>query len=1051
MRTTRSILWSPRRTAATIAAVAVLVASWAVAIAVAAPAPRVGASTTPWPYTATVTSGPRQGQVVNLQQLGNLALEDVGTQVGQAILHVNVASSPYQCLDGSTLNVFSLNGQDFVHNGLQGSQCAYGTWEIVPSAIVTPNQMPSIGSAGLSSNGFTAAWATLHLVGENLGSTTGSVLLIPEGASSTGPAQGMSIVSWSPTAVTANAPVPPSTNVTQFYALLLTSTGAAAGVQVSGSSGAPGRVVRLGIGPGTRVLISPGSLVATIGTRIVHLPVAPEMRGRVLLAPAGFLASLVGAAKSWDSGTRQLRLATARTELIFQAGNRHYTLNGQSRMAGVAPFFLRRVFLVPVAVVIQAFAFSVGRATGVRTATAGASTFVITPCHECGGSGGSGGNGGSGGSGGATPVTTTITSDYGLHAQPLVGGLSTGTWCNVPHAPSLLGGFALGSCTAGPLTPYNNPAAGVASVGASVFGVAGGEADQSLELAYTSKAPAGVTSTVTVQATVDTANMTYGISGAGGSCAPTQVNAAGLQPGTDTLSSCLGTFQAVIPLGDVASVTSAVMTYANGQWSNLNNAQQACLKTTQTGTNGEACAVNAANVLMNAAGTGASMSITQSPPFTYTGTMVGGSTTYFSVDPEAQVADVGLGTEINFVTSWVVFVVTEQYTESEYGWTFPVAEVGQPLLSNWLEQCGNANPLSCTLVAGTSATVSGDLPSGMTIGSEDGDIVLTGSPAAGTEGQYQFNVQVAGGSLYNCALAVGPPLALEQLSPTTTYTYETGVGFANAGAFALPFTTTGGVGPTAWNLVGGPVWLQIAYSPPTSSSGGGPPVLTTVGQVPTSGTYSFRLQAWDDYKSVTSPPLQAMIVPPLTLPGGPVTTAFTSEPFSFSLANLSTGGVAPVSWAVDPCSSCGALPAGVTLNPATGLLSGEPSTPGTYHFVVVATDSRGVTADTGVTIGVTTPPPLAIQPSSLPAGSLGTPYSVKLTESGSGGPPFSWTVAAGKLPPGLGLTIATGKPYYGALAYISGKPTQVGSFTFSLRLTDGAGKSVTSAFTIHIT
>jgi Putative Ig domain len=50
---------------------------------------------------------------------------------------------------------------------------------------------------------------------------------------------------------------------------------------------------------------------------------------------------------------------------------------------------------------------------------------------------------------------------------------------------------------------------------------------------------------------------------------------------------------------------------------------------------------------------------------------------------------------------------------------------------------------------------------------------------------------------------------------------------------------------------------------------------------------------------------------------------------------VAKGGVPPHSWAIID----GSLPPGMALNPATGVVSGAPTAPGVYHFVVEVSDS----------------------------------------------------------------------------------------------------------------
>ncbi|MFQ6006518.1 MAG: hypothetical protein ACE5OQ_13570, partial [Woeseia sp.] len=74
-------------------------------------------------------------------------------------------------------------------------------------------------------------------------------------------------------------------------------------------------------------------------------------------------------------------------------------------------------------------------------------------------------------------------------------------------------------------------------------------------------------------------------------------------------------------------------------------------------------------------------------------------------------------------------------------------------------------------------------------------------------------------------------------------------------------------------------------------------------------------------------------------------------------------------------------------------------------------------------------PPLVIDTTVLPNGSVGAPYSATLTTTGGGGSPVIWSVVPGTaLPPGLSLTAA---------GQIVGTPTTQGAFAFDVRANDG--------------
>lgn len=176
-------------------------------------------------------------------------------------------------------------------------------------------------------------------------------------------------------------------------------------------------------------------------------------------------------------------------------------------------------------------------------------------------------------------------------------------------------------------------------------------------------------------------------------------------------------------------------------------------------------------------------------------------------------------------------------------------------------------------------------------------------------------------------------------------------------------------------------------------------------------------------------------VSPGVLPGGAVAAAY-SQTVSAS------GGSGSYNFAV----TAGSLPAGLTLAPG-GLLSGTPTAGGVFNFTITATDTSAApgpyTGNQAYTLLVA-PPTVSLAPASLPGGTRTVAYSATLTASG-GTAPYTYAVTAGSLPGGLALSAG------GAL---TGTPTAVGSFNFSITATDsstGTGPyAATTAYTVAV-
>ncbi|MHB8882858.1 MAG: Ig domain-containing protein [Thermodesulfovibrionales bacterium] len=216
------------------------------------------------------------------------------------------------------------------------------------------------------------------------------------------------------------------------------------------------------------------------------------------------------------------------------------------------------------------------------------------------------------------------------------------------------------------------------------------------------------------------------------------------------------------------------------------------------------------------------------------------------------------------------------------------------------------------------------------------------------------------------------------------------------------------------------------------------------------GTYFSRIAMQDqcadgkalakDFTLVVNPACPAMSITTASLP-----SATTGQFYSMQLQTSGAQGTLTYSIA------SGALPGGLSLNTATGAITGSPATTGSYSFTVAASDSCASgprTLQKSYTLSVSpTPqfcvPPVITSPSEMQAGIAGIAYAAQLLASG-GTAPLSFSLAGGSLPSGLSLTSA---------GNIIGVPTASGSFSFIAMVSDscpGGSQTAQATFSVRI-
>jgi hypothetical protein len=116
---------------------------------------------------------------------------------------------------------------------------------------------------------------------------------------------------------------------------------------------------------------------------------------------------------------------------------------------------------------------------------------------------------------------------------------------------------------------------------------------------------------------------------------------------------------------------------------------------------------------------------------------------------------------------------------------------------------------------------------------------------------------------------------------------------------------------------------------------------------------------------------------------------------------------------------------------STGLINGVPKTAGSFAFTVWVRDETGATDTETFTIEILPPEAPTITTEAVSSGTVGEFYCCGNLFASGGVQPYTWSVVAGALPPGLELPRRENT--------ISGTPTTAGTFTFTVRVTDDLG------------
>ncbi len=362
------------------------------------------------------------------------------------------------------------------------------------------------------------------------------------------------------------------------------------------------------------------------------------------------------------------------------------------------------------------------------------------------------------------------------------------------------------------------------------------------------------------------------------------------------------------------------------------------------------------------------------------------------------------GTKTNATQSFVLTVDEAPSFTSSNATTFAV---------------GAAGTFTVTTLGFPTPTLSetGALPAGVSFNPSTG--VLSGTPQAGTSGSFPIVFTASNG--IGTAATQDFTLTVD-VAPTITSVNNTTFTVGTNGSFTVTATGT----PTPTLEGNGLLPNGVVFDDATGLLSGTP-------LAGTGGTYELTFAAFNGVSPNAS---QAFV---LTVDAAPNIVSSNSTTFVVGTAGSFT--VAAHGFPLPSFTEMGALPAGVSFNPSTGVLSGTPQTGtgGTYPLQITAANGVSPAATQAFTLIVNAAP--AITSANTVTFTVGTSGSFTVTASGMPTPTFTET---GTLPIGLSFNDATGA--------LSGTPSTGGGGIYNLTFTatNGLTPEATQGFVLTV-
>jgi formylglycine-generating enzyme required for sulfatase activity len=351
-------------------------------------------------------------------------------------------------------------------------------------------------------------------------------------------------------------------------------------------------------------------------------------------------------------------------------------------------------------------------------------------------------------------------------------------------------------------------------------------------------------------------------------------------------------------------------------------------------------------------------------------------------------------------------------------WVTPEVLPGGQVLTTYngtLATRGGTAPVTITRISGNPSaglTQSGTRISGKPTVAGNATFTLQARDKNGVTANRTFTLPIAP---YDLAVSADSPSLVS--------------GTVNQPLSSDPFNADGGDGEYSWSISGTkPAWLSINRDSGVLSGTSNATGNWTVNVVVTDGNRQTANKTCTVSIGLGEPPV---LNATQQLPAGMVGVAYPNPAID------ADGGIEPYRFTVKTSSD---LPAGLSINSTTGVISGTPTAAGNITATIVVTGANGASAERAYTIRIDAYDLVVNIPATIP-GQANKPLVPAILDVTGGLEPYTWTVAPA-LPAGLTLNATTGS--------ITGTPTTAGNTTVTFTVRDGRQRTATAATTFVI-